>query len=138
MLEQQTYSVVANTRAAEWAREQAHVFDIAATIVPVDSYEAGVQRLVNGTSNVLFGERAILLGAAQRTPDFLILLDRRFTNEPVALVLARGDEDFHLAVDQKLSQLIRSDAFRGLFSRWFGDYDQNTALYFRDTALPQD
>ena len=112
VLEAQTFSVVANTRAVEWLRERADTFDIAATIVPVDSYEAGVQRLVNGTSDVLFGDRAILLEAAKRFPNYVLtLLDRRFTNEPVALVLPRGDEDFRLAVDQKLSQKIRSDAF---------------------------
>jgi polar amino acid transport system substrate-binding protein len=138
LLAQQTFSVVANTRAVEWLRERADAFDIAATIVPVDSYEAGIQRLINGTSDVFFGDRAILLEAAKRIPEAhgLTLLDRRFTNEPVALVLARGDDDFRLAVDQKLSTLIRSEAFRGLYSRWFGEFDQNTARFFRDTVLP--
>jgi len=137
VLEAQTFSVVANTRAVEWLRERADTFDIAATIVPVDSYEAGVQRLVNGTSDVLFGDRAILLEAAKRFPNYVLtLLDRRFTNEPVALVLPRGDEDFRLAVDQKLSQKIRSDAFPGLYARWFGDFDQSAARFFRDTILP--
>lgn len=65
----------------------------------------------------------------------MTLLDRRFTNEPIALVLARGDEDFRLAVDQKLSQLMRSDSFRSLYSRWFGEFDQSTARFFRDTIL---
>jgi hypothetical protein len=54
----------------------------------------------------------------------------------VALVLARGDEDFRLVVDQKLSQTIRSDAFRGLYARWFGEFDQASARFFRDTVLP--
>jgi polar amino acid transport system substrate-binding protein len=138
LLEQQTFSVVANSRAVDWLRERAAAFDIDAKIVPVDSYDAGVQSLINGTSDVLFGDRAILLEAAKRIPeaDDLTLLDRRFTNEPVALVLARGDEDFRLAVDQKLSQTIRSDAFPGLYSRWFGEFDQPTARFFRDTVLP--
>jgi polar amino acid transport system substrate-binding protein len=138
VLEAQTFSVVANTRAVEWLRERADDFDIDAKIVPVDSYDAGVQRLINGTSDVLFGDRAILLEAAKRNlaADSLILIDRRFTNEPIALVLARGDEDFRLVVDQKLSQTIRSDTFRSLYSRWFGEFDQSTARYFRDTVLP--
>ncbi len=138
LLEQQTFAVVSNTRAVDWLRERAAAFDIGAKVVPVDSYEAGVQSLVNGTSDVLFGERAILLESAKRIPDAhgLTLLDRRFTNEPVALVLPRGDEDFRLAVDQKLSQTIRSDAFRGLYARWFGDFDQGAARFFRDTVLP--
>lgn len=137
LLEAQTFSVVANTRAVDWLRERADAFDIDAKIVPVDSYDAGVQRLIDGTSDVLFGE-ATLLAAAKRSPGArdLTLLDRRFTNEPIALVLARGDEDFRLAVDQKLSQLMRSDSFRSLYSRWFGEFDQSTARFFRDTVLP--
>ena len=39
-------------------------------------------------------------------------------------------------VDKKLSQFIRSDAFRGLYSRWFGEFDDSTARFFRDTVLP--
>jgi ABC-type amino acid transport substrate-binding protein len=138
LLEQQTFAVVANTRAVDWLRERAAAFDIDAKIIPVDSYEAGVQSLIDGGSDVLFGDRAILLEAAKRNPAAhdLTLLDRRFTNEPVALVLARGDEDFRLVVDQKLSQTIRSDAFRGLYARWFGEFDQPTARFFRDTVLP--
>jgi polar amino acid transport system substrate-binding protein len=136
LLEAQTFSVVTNTRAVDWLRERADAFDIDAKIVPVDSYDAGVQRLIDGTSDVLFGE-ATLLAAAKRSPGArdLTLLDRRFTNEPIALVLARGDEDFRLAVDQKLSQLMRSDSFRSLYSRWFGEFDQSTARFFRDTIL---
>jgi polar amino acid transport system substrate-binding protein len=138
LLEQQTFAVVANTRAVDWLRERAAAFDIDAKIIPVDSYEAGVQSLIDGGSDVLFGDRAILLEAAKRNPAAhdLTLLDRRFTNEPVGLVLARGDEDFRLVVDQKLSQTIRSDAFRGLYARWFGEFDQPTARFFRDTVLP--
>jgi len=136
LLEAQTFSVVANTRAVDWLRERADAFDIDAKIVPVDSYDAGVQRLLDGTSDVLFGE-ATLLAAAKRSPGArdLTLLDRRFTNEPIALVLARGDEDFRLAVDQKLSQIMRSDSFRSLYSRWFGEFDQSTARFFRNTIL---
>jgi Bacterial extracellular solute-binding proteins, family 3 len=118
--------------------ERAKAFDIAARIVPVDSYDSGVQRMIDGTANVLFGDRAILLEAAKRNPAArsLILLDRRFINEPVALVLRRGDEDFRLAIDQKLSQLMRSDAFRGIYARSFGEFDQSSARFFRDTVLP--
>jgi polar amino acid transport system substrate-binding protein len=138
LLEQQTFAVVANTRAVDWLRERAAAFDIDAKIIPVDSYEAGVQSLIDGTTDVLFGDRAILLEAAKRNAAAhdLTLLDRRFTNEPVALVLARGDEDFRLVVDQKLSQTIRSDAFRSLYARWFGEFDQASARFFRDTVLP--
>jgi polar amino acid transport system substrate-binding protein len=138
LLSKQTFSVVANTRAVEWLRERADAFKIAATIVPVDSYDAGIQRLIDGTADVLFGDRAILLEAAKRNPaaQNLILLDRRFTSEPLALVLPRSDEDFHFAVDQQLNQLMQSDAFSAIYARSFGEMDDSTARFFRDTVLP--
>jgi hypothetical protein len=49
-----------------------------------------------------------------------------------ALVLGRGDEDFRLVVDQKLSQTIRSDAFRGIYAHWFGEFDQSAERFFCD------
>ena len=65
-----------------------HAFDIDAKIVPVDSYDAGVQRLIDGTSDVLLrrGYSSCGCQALARTRD-LTLLNRRFTNEPIALVL---------------------------------------------------
>ena len=66
VLSRQTFSVVANTRSVDWLRERADAFEIDAKIVPVDSYDAGVQRLIEGTADVLFGDRAILLEAAKR------------------------------------------------------------------------
>jgi polar amino acid transport system substrate-binding protein len=138
LLSKQAFSVVANTRAVEWLRERADAFKIAATIVPVDSYDSGVNRLIDGTADVLFGDRAILLEAAKRNPaaHSLILLDRRFTNEPLALMLPRSDEDFRFAVDQKLNQLMRSDAFGAIYGRYFGEMDENTVRFFRNTVLP--
>ena len=138
LLSKQTFSVVTNTRAVDWLRERADAFKIAATILPVDSYDSGVQRLLDGTADVLFGDRASLLEAVKRNAaaQNLSLLDRRFTNEPLALALARGDEDFQFAVDQKLNQLMRSDAFSAIYQRFFGELDQSTARFFRDTVLP--
>ena len=104
----------------------------------MDSYDSGVQRLLDGTADVLFGDRASLLEAVKRNAaaQNLSLLDRRFTNEPLALALPRGDEDFQFAVDQKLNQLMRSDAFSAIYQRFFGELDQSTARFFRDTVLP--
>ena len=43
---------------------------------------------------------------------------------------------FRFAVDQKLNQLMRSDAFSAIYQRSFGEMDQSTARFFRDTVLP--
>lgn len=49
-----------------------------------------------------------------------------------------GDDDFRLTVDQKLSQLIRLDEFRGLNERWLDEFDLGVAGYFRDTVCRTD
>ena len=115
---------------------------LSASILIVDDQESNVNLLDQllsdaGYTNVASTMKPQEVCALHRKNNYdLILLDRRFTNEPVALVLARGDEDFRLAVDQKLSQFIQSDTFRSLYTRWFGDFDQSTARFFRDTVLP--
>jgi hypothetical protein len=56
---------------------------------------------VDRSANVFFADRSILLDAATRSPSAgdLTVLDRLFTYGPLALALARGDEDFRLLVD---------------------------------------
>ncbi len=42
------------------------------------------------------------------------------TVEPYALALARGDDDFRLAVDRALSRIYRSGEIIQIFARSFG------------------
>jgi ABC-type amino acid transport substrate-binding protein len=90
-------------------------------------------------SDVLFGDRPILLDAAKRSPSArdLIVLDRHFTYEPVALALARNDDDFRLIVDRTLSGLFATPSFRSLYATWFGEPDENTIDFFQTNVLPQ-
>ena len=78
--------------------------------------------MLDGSSNVLFGDLPILLDAAAHSEASgnLIVLERHFTYEPLALAMRRGDEDFRLAVDRALSGLYRSPDFRAFFMEWFG------------------
>ena len=93
-----------------WLQERRETLKIPAKVVTVDSYEAGIQRVLERKSNVFFGDRAILLDAATRSAAArdLVVLDRHFTHEPLALGLTRGDEDFRLLVDRTLSRLFGS------------------------------
>jgi ABC-type amino acid transport substrate-binding protein len=67
----------------------------------------------------------------------LTVLDRLFTYGPLALALARGDEDFRLLVDKTLSQFFRSENFHGLYVKWFGQPDESAVMFFRLSALPE-
>jgi ABC-type amino acid transport substrate-binding protein len=102
-----------------------------ARIVPVVDYRSGLQQVRDGKADVFFGERSLVLGAlsAKERAD-LVILDRRFTNEPLALALARGDEDFRLLVDRSLSKFYASSAFGELYKRWHGAFNESTRTYF--------
>ena len=118
---------------------RAKEFQIASQVTLVPSYDAGVRSVLDRTSNVLFGDRVLLLDAAQRSgasPTDLLVLDRLFTYEPVALVLARGDEDFRLVVDRALSGLLRSGQAAALHAKCCGEPDAETLSFFRFNALP--
>jgi ABC-type amino acid transport substrate-binding protein len=113
--------------------------DVRAGVALVDTYSGGVQRVVQRRSDVLFGERAILLDLAKRHGDArdLVVLDRLFTNEPAALALAADNNDFRLLVDRALSRLYRSPDLGVLYAKYFGEPDETALTFFRWNALPE-
>ncbi|MGE5129202.1 MAG: putrescine-ornithine antiporter [Sphingomonadaceae bacterium] len=139
VLQAQTFSVVANTTSATWLAERLDTFQLSAKVVPVDSYAAGIEGLLAGKASVFFGDRAILLDAAARSPSAgdLQVLERHFTYEPIALAMKRGDEDFRLAIDRSLSRLFRSDEVVPIYTKWFGRPGRDAREFFRMAALPE-
>ena len=119
------------TTSEKWLEGRRAALQVDARIVPVADYRSGLQQLRDGKVDVFFGERSLVLGAMSDSErEDLVLLDRLFTHEPLALALARGDEDFRLLVDRSLSQLYASDGFGELYKRWFGEFDDKTRTYF--------
>jgi polar amino acid transport system substrate-binding protein len=139
VLERMTFSVIPGSTSETWLNERISAFNLDSTVVPVDTYAQGLERVVNGRSNVLFGELPILLDAAAHSPASgnLIVLDRHFTYEPLGLAMQRGDEDLRLLVDTALSDIYRSEGFRDAFTEWFGPPDDFFVTFFRQTALPE-
>ncbi|PDT32104.1 amino acid ABC transporter substrate-binding protein [Rhizobium sp. L9] len=139
ILEHKTFSSIAGTTSEGWLSDRIKTFQLAATAAPVDNYQQGIERVVDGSSAVLFGDMPILMDAAARSDNSgnLIVLQRHFTYEPLGLELARGDEDFRLAVDRALSQAYAGPDFRTFFTTWFGPPDEATVTFFRQTALPE-
>jgi len=136
ILESKIFSVVGGTSAESWLSERLDHFQLTANVVPVENYDAGIERVISGDSNVFFGERSILLEtAAERSG--LTVLDRLFTYEPIALALQRNDDDFRLVVDRALSRAFGSAGFRDLYAKWFGAPDENTVTFFRQGVLPE-
>lgn len=139
ILERQTFSVVAGSRGEQWLNSRLEKFQIDARVVPVESYDAGVQAVLDRKADVFFAEHNILLDAVRRStsPEDLNVLERRFTYEPLALALPRGDEDFRLLVDRTLSRLYGSAEFGSFYAQWFGKPDEDTLKFFQMVALPE-
>ncbi|HZF15918.1 MAG TPA: amino acid ABC transporter substrate-binding protein [Steroidobacteraceae bacterium] len=138
LLENTTFAVVSGTTTEAWLKERAATFQVNAKVTPVADYRSGLHELADGKVSVFFGDRALILGAMDdATRPKLAILNRLFTHEQSALALARGDEDFRLAVDSALSQLYASDGFADLVKKWAGSYDDRASAYFQWMTLGQ-
>lgn len=137
LLQVQKFIVIAGTTAEPWLAGKLKEFKLTAKVTTVKSYEEGAREVVERRADVFFGDRAILLDAArQHPPGKLIVLDRYFTYESVALAMARGDEPFRLAVDRALSRFYASGDLPDLYTRWFGEPGAEALTFFRWNALP--
>jgi ABC-type amino acid transport substrate-binding protein len=130
-------SVDAGTSAVDWAKDRVGKLKPVATLDTVDSYDAGVAKVINRDSDVLFGDRATLLALAKRSADAgkLRVLTHHYTYEPLALALARNDGSFRLVVDRALIRFYASPKFREAYAAVFGAPDTDTVEYFR--GLPR-
>jgi ABC-type amino acid transport substrate-binding protein len=138
LLDKKTFAVIKGTTNEDTLKGALKRLQISANIAEFDSFQAGVDAVLGRNADVLLGDRSILVESAQSNPQAadLIVIDRIFTTEPVALPLDRNDEDFRLAVDQALSELYRSDHFGDIYRKWFGEPDEAAMDYFRAAALP--
>lgn len=110
---------------------------IAVTTVP--DYQTGLKMVLDRRVAALFGDRPVLLDAAKHGPSAgdLLVVERTFTRQPLALALRRDDPKFRLVVDRTLSRLYRSKDFPALYARFFGDPDAGTLQFFQSLALPE-
>ncbi|MGR8927666.1 amino acid ABC transporter substrate-binding protein (plasmid) [Rhizobium leguminosarum] len=139
ILENKTFSSITGTTSEHWLSDKIKTFQLAATSASVDSFQQGIERVLDGRSAVLFGDMPLLMDVAARSDNSgnLVVLKRHFTYEPLGLELARADEDFRLIVDRALSQAYAAQNFRTFFTTWFGPPDEATVTFFQQTALPE-
>jgi polar amino acid transport system substrate-binding protein len=111
---------------------------IEVTVTPVADYGAGVQMVLDRRAAALFGDRPVLLDAAKRGPAAgqLLVVERSFTHESLALAMRRGDDAMRLLADRTLSRLYRSKDFASLYISHFGAPDPAALEFFQSVALP--
>jgi polar amino acid transport system substrate-binding protein len=128
-------AVTSGTTSEKWLESRREALKVDARIVPVPDYRSGLQQLLDGKVDAFFGERSIVLGALTASErKELVILERQFTFEPTGLVLARGDEDFRLAVDSALSRFYSQGEFGELYRQWYGEFGEKTRAYFQQYA----
>jgi ABC-type amino acid transport substrate-binding protein len=139
VLQHMTFVVVSGSNAEAWLAERISTFKILSKVRQVDSYDAGISDVSSGKADVLFGNRAFLQEAAKSSQygADLKVAERLFTLEPVALAMARGDEDFRLLVDGTLSKLYGSAEFSEFFGATFGEPNERVKLFFLSNTQPQ-
>ena len=138
LLRNATLSAVAGSRSESVLKERLRDFQIVPKYVPVSDLSTGVARVLDGRTNAFFGDRALLLEAARRSPASheLLVLDRYFSNETYAFALPRGDEDLRLLVDGALSRVFRSNELRALYEKSFGKLGDTGLNMYRLGTLP--
>lgn len=134
-LSNQTYAVHAGSTSDFAVRERVARTGVIAKVISVPTYDEGLELVSKGTAGAFFADRVILTSYASRTGN-LMVLDRRFTLEPVALALQRGDEEFRLGVDEALSDLYRSGRYLPIYTRHFGEPSETVQMLFQAYALP--
>jgi polar amino acid transport system substrate-binding protein len=139
VLEKKTFSVVKGTTSENWLSGRLQHFQLDASVIPVENYDSGIQEVVSGDADVFFGDRSILLDAAAESGSAseLTVIDRLFTEDPLAFALQRNDDDFRLVVDRTLSGIFASGEFRDEYMKWFGPPDDEALAFFRLSALPE-
>lgn len=139
VLEARAFTVVQGTTSVDWVAGRIRELEVIADVATAPDYETGIRSVLDRRADVLFGERAILFDLSRRHSGAqnLMVIDRQFTYEPIAIALGRDDEGLRLAVDRALSTIYRSGDFGGIFAKWFEEPDEGTLNFFRWTALPE-
>ena len=131
--------VAEGTTSEQWLKERIGMLQIDAKLVPVDDYRAGIQRLAAGELDMFFGERTVVLGVLstmdRSARESVEILDRLFTHEPIALALARNNDDFRAVVDSALSRLYASEQFPSLYTKCCGELNEEMRSFFSWNAL---
>lgn len=100
------------------------------TLLGVKDHAEGVAALEAGRIDAYASDRTLLAGltAAAKDPTKLYLLEDFISYEPYALMIRRGDPNFHLAVDRALIRLYRSAEVVPIYEKWFGPFPESSSL----------
>ncbi|MFZ3182684.1 MAG: amino acid ABC transporter substrate-binding protein [Pseudomonas sp.] len=137
-LNRHSFAVQADTVNVDWARNKIRQLGLQSKLIEVKSSEEGVAMVASGKVDAFLADRLVLLNYQARHPqrDQLLVPEHLFDVMPIAMPLARDDEDFRLQVDSALSALYRSAAIEPLYRGYFGEPTEQTRLLLRLYSRP--
>lgn len=137
-LSHHTYVVIEGGVTEQWIDERIKTLGVIADVIKVKSIPEGVDLIATGKGSAFFADRRLLLSYAEKSDraNDLQVLDILYDFAPVAMPLARDDEDFRLMVDSSLSRLYKSGDLLKLYTKHFGDMNEVNAMLFKLYALP--
>jgi ABC-type amino acid transport substrate-binding protein len=137
VIEKTTFATVAGTSSERWLAGKVSGFKLNTVTVSVPDYATGLKFLAEHKIDVFLAERDVVLATMNdRDRTSLVVLGRQLTQEPLALALPRGDEDFRLLVDTELTAAFNSSEFSSLYVKHFGKYDDATRNFFAWVTPP--
>ena len=100
--------------------------------------DEGLQLVLDRRADAFLHDQPLLLDAARRgaSAGDLVVLDRIFQREQVALAVRRDDDDFRLLVDRTLSRFFRSAELSRVYAEHFGAPTEAVLGFFQLVALP--
>jgi ABC-type amino acid transport substrate-binding protein len=127
------FTAVTNTTSAAWLRSRIKDFGVQAFVLPVETFDTGVDQLLGNKTDAFFAERAMLLDTVRRHPSgrLLTVIDRFYTQESLALSFPRGDDAWRQLADRTLSGIYASGEVSNVYEKWFGPLDERTREFFR-------
>ena len=137
-LANQTYATTTGGITETWIRQQMRLLGVVATLVTVDSIDAGLKRVAEGKADAFFAERMMLenrLSTAYPAGN-LRLLERIFEYSPAAMAVDRDDDDFRLLVDTALSEMYRSGEIEKAYDNYLGGVSDTDRKLFKVYAIP--
>jgi ABC-type amino acid transport substrate-binding protein len=134
--------VLGGTTTEKSLREAIKNANLTMDIVAMKTHADGMSALQSGAIAGYFADRAILMYLASTAKDAqdLRLANDYLSLERYALAMARGSDDFRLAVDRALSNIYRSGDIGVVFAGTFGPQAQPSDLLktlYVISALPQ-
>ena len=137
--ERRSIAVVGGTTVERALTDRLNERRIAIEVVPVKDTAEGVQAVADRRVTAFMDGRVLLLDAIQRSSakSSLVLLDKVYKRELVALGVRRGDDEFRLMVDRTLSRIYRSGELATIYATHLQPLDRAAIEFFELVALPE-